>query len=56
MTFEELDEMWHKIREENYEATKHLSPEERAARAAEEAKRLAKKYGLTFAKRKGSNR
>ena len=33
-------EYLHKIRAENYEATKHLSPEERVKRSNENAKRI----------------
>ena len=36
----------HKIRERIYEETKHMSPEERAAHANEQAQKLIDQYGL----------
>ena len=46
MTFEELDRMWHDIREEIAAEEAGLTPEEWAARQNELAEKYAEKYGL----------
>lgn len=46
MTFEELDKMWHDIREEIAAEEAGLTPEEWAARQNELVEKYAEKYGL----------
>jgi len=48
MTFEELDKMWHDIREEIAAEEAGLTSEEWAARQNELAEKYAEKYGLTI--------
>ena len=50
MNFKELDEMWHKIREEIAEEEKDLTLEERVARDNEIGRDAAKRLGLKIAK------
>jgi hypothetical protein len=38
----------HEIRANHYEATKHMTAEERAKSINEEARKIAEKYGLKF--------
>ncbi len=50
MNFKELDEMWHKIREEIAEEDKNLTVEERVAKYNEIGREAAKRLGLKIVK------
>jgi len=50
MKFKELDEMWHRIREEIAKEEKDLTLEERVARDNEIGREGAKRLGLKIAK------
>jgi hypothetical protein len=45
---EEMLDALHQIREENYEATKDMTPEEWAEAANKRLKKYAEEYGLTI--------
>lgn len=45
---EEMLDALHRIREENYEATKEMTPEEWAEEANKRVKKYAEEYGLTI--------
>ncbi len=46
MTFDEMDEMWHAIREKLARELDGLTPEEKARRINERAAPIAKRLGL----------
>jgi hypothetical protein len=50
MTFEELDEMWHKIREKQAAERRGLTLEETVARNKRKVRETAERLGLRIAK------